>query len=68
MRHQSRHQVPAQLAPPNWKAWAEAIGESPGRQKDFLAKLDDRGFKEFRDPGGYWMVRGIALQPAETPV
>jgi putative DNA primase/helicase len=51
---------------PNWKAWAEAAGEPPGRQKDFLATLEARGIQQFRATDGHWMACGLALKPSET--
>jgi len=52
----------------NWKAWAEATGESPGKQRDFFDAIDARGFVAFRDVKNNRMFRGLALKPAETLV
>jgi putative DNA primase/helicase len=54
---------------PDWKAWAEKTGEPPGRQRDFLDKLEQRGFTERRDSAtDIWMVRGLNLKPTQTLV
>ncbi|HTV90657.1 MAG TPA: phage/plasmid primase, P4 family [Stellaceae bacterium] len=51
----------------NWKTWAAAAGEFPGRQKEFFAALESRGFVQHREPGtGQRMFRGLSLKPADT--
>ena len=52
----------------SWKAWAEAAGEFSGKQKDFFAALETRGFVQYRDHTGNRFFRGLSLKAAETLV
>jgi putative DNA primase/helicase len=50
----------------SWKSWAEPAGEFVGKQKDFFAALESRGFVQVRESGtGQRMFRGLTLKPTE---
>ena len=48
----------------SWKSWAEAGGEFPGKQTEFFAALESRGFVQFKDKDR--MFRGLALRPMDA--